>query len=443
MRIVIVGAGQVGSYLAERLSIEGQDVVLVDSDAARVKDLQDSLDALVIHGNGATPSVLEEAGVANADMLIAVTSQDAVNVLVCQTGTRLGVPLKIARVEDPALRPGLEAVGVDVVIDPEATLAEELLSMVLKGSVSEVFEFGDGKLMLMGGFVPETAPVAGHTLEELRDKVKGWDWLVTALVRNGETTIARGDTTINAHDHVLLIAKPGQTDQALDFLGLGHDRAHKVVILGATRLAQLTAQLCAREGLDTLLIDEEADRCRYLAEQNHGVVVAQGDPTDPRVLHSEGVASADVVMALTGWDEVNVMGALLANALGVKTTVARFQRIELVSLLAGVGLDAAVSARQAAANAILRFVRRGRIHSVATFQDTDAEAIEIQVGPDATALGKTLADIHIPKTAIVGGVVRGGEAFVPRGTTIIEEGDRIIVIALPDAITTIEKTFGA
>ena len=443
MRIVIVGAGQVGSYLAERLSIEGQDVVLIDSSAARVKQLQDSLDALVIQGNGATPSVLESAGVGDADMLIAVTSQDAANVLVCQTGTRLGVPLKIARVEDPALRPGLEAVGVDVVIDPEATLAQELVTIVLKGSVSEVFEFGDGKLVLMGGFIPEDAPVAGHTLEELRERVKGWDWLVTALVRNGETTIARGDTTINANDHVLLIAKPDETDQALDFLGLRHERARKVVILGATRLAQLTAELCAKEGLSTLLIDEEADRCRYLAERSDDIVVAQGDPIDPRVLRSEGVDSADVLMALTGWDEVNVMGALLANALGVETTVARFQRIELLSLLAGVGLDAAVSARQAAANAILRFVRRGRIHSVATFQDTDAEAIEIQVGPDGTALGKTLSEIHIPKSAIIGGVVRDGKAFVPRGGTTIEEGDRLIVISLPKSIPTIEKMFGA
>lgn len=443
MRIVIVGAGQVGSYLAERLSIEGQDVVVIDSSAARVKELQDTLDALVIQGNGATPSVLEEAGVADAEMLIAVTSQDAANVLVCQTGTRLGVPLKIARVEDPALRPGLEAVGVDVVIDPEATLAAELLSMVRKGSVSEVFEFGDGRLVLMGGFVPEDAPVAGHTLAELRESVEGWGWLVTALVRNGETTIARGDTTIHSHDHVLLIAKPDETDEAMDFLGLSHRRAHKVVILGATRLAQLTAELCAEEGMSTLLIDEEADRCRYLAEQSDRVVVVQGDPTDPRVLRSEGVDSADVVMALTGWDEVNIMGALVANALGVETTVARFHRIELVGLLAGVGLDAAVSARQAAANAILRFVRRGRIHSVATFQDTEAEAIEIQVGPEGSALGKTLADIHVPKTAIIGGVVRNGEAFVPRGTTTIEEGDRLIVISLPNAIPTIEKMFGA
>ncbi len=441
MRIVIVGAGQVGSHLAERLSIEGQDIVVIESDPQRAADVQDAVDALVITGNGSSREVLEQAKVSDADMLIAVTSSDAVNVLACQAGTSLGVPLKIARVEEPALRAGLEALGVDVVIDPVEALAADLLTLVRKGGVSEVVEFGDGRLVLLGGFIPHGAPVADITLAELREKVAGWDWIVAALIRHGKTKIARGNTAVRPGDHVLIMAKEDHTAEAVELLGLEEHPAKKVMVVGATRLAQITAKLLSAEGIQTILVDQEAERCRSLAAENERIIVVQGDPTDPRLLRTEGVESADAFLALTGWEEVNVMSALIANALGVETTVARFHRLELVGLMAGVGLDAAVSSRLAAASAILRFVRRGRIHSVATFQDSDAEAIELQVGPKGTVVGKTLAQVKLPKSAIIGGVLRDEEAFVPTGDTTVEAGDRLIIVALPEAIPTVEKLF--
>ncbi len=443
MRIVIVGAGQVGSYLAERLSVEGQDVVVVDNDPARAEQVQESVDCLVVIGNGSSPTVLEKAGIENAGMLIAVTSSDAVNVLACQAGTRLGVPLKIARVEDPALRDGLETLGVDVVIDPGESLAQELLSLVRQGGVSEIHLFADNRLVLLGGYITEDAPVAGITLAALREQVKGWDWIVSALVRNGETIVARGDTTIMEGDHVLVMAKADKTAEAIDLLGLEQHPAKKVIVLGGTRLAQLTAVLLAEEHINTVLIDKEAESCcRHLASTHDRIVVVEGDPTDPRVLRSEGIENADAVLALTGWDEVNVLASMVAKALGVDLVAARFHRTELVGLLGGVGIDAGVSARQAAANAILRFVRRGRIQSVATFQDTEAEAIELEVGPGGSAVGKTLAEIHLPHSVIVGGILRDDKAFVPLGSTIIAEGDHLVVFALPAGIAAIEKLFG-
>ena len=442
MRIVIVGAGQVGSHLAERLSIEGQDVVVIEADPARAAEMQDSLDALVIQGNGSSRETLEEARVGDAKMLIAVTSSDAANILACQAGQRFKVPLKIARVEDPDLRDGLPELGVDVLIDPTQALAEDLLALVKRGGVSEIISFGDEQLVLLGGFIPEGAPVANITLAELREKASGWNWLVTALVRNGKTKIARGDTTVKVGDHVLLMAKAKETREAIDLLGLEEHPAKKVMVVGATRLAQLTAELLSEAGFQTIMIDQDASRCRELAANHPDMVVVQGDAVDPRVLRSEGVENVDALLALTGWDEVNIMSSLVANALGVETTVARFHRLELVSLLAGTGLDAAVSSRLAAANAILRYVRRGRIHSVATFQDSDAEAIELQVDADSKSVGKSLTEIKLPKTAIVGGVLRDGKAFVPRGETIIEAGDRAVVVALPEAISTVEKLFG-
>jgi trk system potassium uptake protein TrkA len=442
MHIVVIGAGAVGSYLAERLSLEGQDVVVIEADPQRAAEVQAEVDCLVITGNGSSTPALEEARIGDAGLLIAVTSSDAVNVLACQAAARYGVPKRVARVEDPSLREQLGELGVDVVIDPGEQLASELLGLVSKGRVSEMIEFAEGELVLLGGYVAADAPLAGMTLQTLRKTVKSWDWLVAALIRGGETLIARGDTEIQAGDHVLVMVAGGNANEAFGLMGLQEHRAEKVIILGATRLASLTAELFAENHIQTILIDKDADRCRELAAESGNVVVVQGDPTDPKVLQSEGVENADAVLALSGWDEVNIVGCLIAKALGADTTVARFHRFEYVSLLPGVGIDAGVSSRLAAANAILRFVRRGHVHSVVTFQDSAAEAIELEIEPDSTVVGKNLKEIGLPKTVIVGGLVRNGKAFVPHGDTVIEGGDRLIVVALPEAISSVETIFG-
>jgi trk system potassium uptake protein TrkA len=441
MRIVIVGAGAVGSYLAERLAYEGQDVVVIESDPQRAADLQSSVDCLVINANGASVQALEDARVADAELMIAVTSSDAVNVLASQAAARLGVPKRVARVEDPTLREDLQAHGVDVVIDPVEALAKELVLLVRRGGASEVVEFADGKISLFGGYVHENSPLDGITLRELRGRVSGWDWIVGAVVRHGDTFIARGDSLIEVGDHVLIVANGKSAHDALELMGVDEHKARKVFVLGSTRLAILTAENMAQAGINTVLVDEEADRCGDLSAKYDRFVPVKGDPTDLKVLKSEGIENADVVIGATGWDEVNILGCLIAKALGVGTTVARFRRIEYAALLGGHGIDAGVSTRLAAANEILRLIRRGQIHSVATFQDTDAEAIELQVGPSSEAIGKTLHDIGLPKSAIVGGVVRGKKAFIPHGTTEIMAGDRLIAIALPEAIPSVEQLF--
>ncbi len=441
MHIVVIGAGAVGSYLAERLALEGQDVVVIEANPTRADEVQANVDCLVIQGNGASPAVLERARIGSAGLLIAVTSSDAVNVLACQAAAGYGVPRKIARIEDPALRTGTGPAGVDVVIDPGESLAQELLRLVLKGGVSEMVEFAGGRLVLLGGYVAPGSPLDGISLSDLRSTIDGWDYIVAALVRNGDTLVGRGDLVIKGGDHMLLMAKGDHTREALRVMGLDEHPARKVIVLGATRSAALTAELLASKKIQTTLIDSDTDRCREIAETIDDIVVVNADPTDPRVLSSEGVESADAVLALTGWDEVNILGCLIAKALGAEMTAARFHRFEYVGLLAGVGIDAAVSSRLAAADAILRYVRRGHVHSVATFQDSPAEAIELEIDEGSDAIGRSIQDLKLPKTVIVGGVVRGDDAFVPHGDSTLEAGDHLIVFALPEAIRSIEKLF--
>ncbi len=440
MHIVIIGAGAVGSYLAERLSQEGQDVVVVESDPIRAAELQREIDALVVNANGASPVALEEAGLAKSDLLIAVTSSDAVNVLAAHAGSRLSVPMTIARVEDPMLIDEAKALGVDLLIDPGETVARELISLLKQGGVSELIEFAGGRLDLVGGFIrprPE-APVAGLSLAELRALVTGWTWVVVAVIRGGKTIIARGSTRLRAGDHVLIMAETQKSDQAFQLLGWSHDPPEKIVILGATRTAQLTAQAAVEEGITTILIDNDVEKVSDIAERLPKVVCVWGDPTDPRLMRAEGAENADAIIALTGWDEVNLLGCLVGKAIGIENAIARFHRFDLVDILPGVGIDAGVSSRLSAANEILRFVRRGNIRSVATFQDSDAEAIEIEITASSAAANLTLAELHPSHEMIIGGVIRGEEVFVPRGQTKILPGDRLIVITSPEGLPAVE-----
>ncbi|MDH4117589.1 MAG: Trk system potassium transporter TrkA [Acidimicrobiia bacterium] len=442
MRIVIVGAGAVGSYLAERLSAEGQDVVVIEDDEELAADLQDRIDALVIPGNGASPSVLEQAGVQKSDLLIAVSNSDGANVLACHVAAELGVKRTVARVEDPDMREALAGLEVDFVIDPGEAASHELLALVRQSGVSELVEFGGGKLALVGATVPPGAPLVGRNLGTLRRIDWGWEWVVTAIVRHGTTIVAHGDTVIEPGDHVLLMVASDDVDRSTDLLGVSHHTVRRVIILGSTRLADLTAGLCIDAGFDVVIVDQDPGRCRKLAAKHGRALVICDDPTNPKTLEGLEVDDRDSLLALTGWDEVNILACLVAKALGVSTTVSRFNRIEYVSLLGGVGIDAAVSSRLIAAGAILRFVRRGRIHSVVTFRDTDAEAIEIEVEAQSKAVGVTVVELGMPRGAVIGGVLRNGDTFVPTGASKIETGDRVIVFSMPNCIAAVEELFG-
>jgi trk system potassium uptake protein TrkA len=442
MKIVIVGAGAVGSYLAERLSAEGQDVVVIEDDEERAAELQDRVDALVIPGNGASPAVLEKAGVNSADLLIAVSNSDGANVLACHVAAELGVKRTVARVEDPGMREALAGLEVDFVIDPGEAASHELVALVRQSGVSELVEFGEGELVLVGATVSQSAPLVGRNLGQLRKIDWGWEWVVAALVRHGTTIVAHGDTVVEPGDHVLLMVRKDDVERSTDLLGVRHHTIRRVIILGSTRLAELTAGHLIDAGFEVAIIDSDPHRCRRLATRYARALVLCDDPTNPKTLESLELDESDALLALTGWDEVNILGCLVGKALGVSTTVSRFNRIEYVSLLGGVGIDAAVSSRLIAAGAILRFVRRGRIHSVVTFRDTDAEAIDIEVDSHSRAVGRTVEGLGMPRGAVIGGVVRNGSTFVPTGDSVIELDDRVIVFSMPNCIASVEALFG-
>ena len=443
MRIIIVGAGAVGGYIAERLSLEGQDVVVIENNPRRAEEIKDRLDALVITGNGASASILAQAEAGRAELLLAVTTSDGANIIACHTATKMGVQRTVARVQDPGLRDGLEGLDVDFVIDPVESAAKEIAALVSESGVSELIEFGGGQLSLVGGTATSSSPLVGIPLKNMRGRVHEFSWLAIAVVRNGMTIVAHGDTTVLEGDHLLLMVRRKNVDRAKVMIGIHDRKIRRALIIGTTRVARLTTDLLTRAGLELVVIDPDTNRCRAVAEKYPSVLVIAGDPTDPEVLGDLGINHDDAVVALTGMDSMNLIGSLVAKALGASTTISRVTRMSYVGLLAGIGVDTTVSTRLAAAASILRFVRRGTIHSVATFSDTDAEVIELEAAPRSEAVGRTLLELPLPEGAVVGGILRGDIAFVPSGITTIRARDHLIIFTLPQAMAIVESLFSS
>ena len=442
MRIVIVGAGAVGTYLAERLSLEGQDVVIIESTQSRVAELQASLDAMVVFGNGSSPATLVEAEVEKAELLIAVSDNDGANVLACHLAHEMGVPRTVARVEDPGLRDGLSKLGVDVVIEPRENAAQEVVDLIRGGGVSEIIEFGNGGLVLLGGRVTADAPLVGRKLSELREEYGEGEWVLAAVVRGSETIVIRGELTpILPGDHALIMTLKGSEQTALDLMGIELRQIKRVLIAGSNRLSSITARILVEEGYDVVIIEDEPVRCRRMSEEHPKALVIHGDPTEPDVLSDLDLDEKDAIVAMSGIDERNVLACLLGKALGASEAIMAVNRQSYVQILDKIEVDAMVSPRQAAANAILQFVRRGRVHSVVTFSDSDAEAIELEVTSGSVAVGKRLDELDLMQGAVIGGINRGNHCLVPTGATEVQARDRLIVFALPEAIREVEELF--
>ena len=373
-----------------------------------------------------------EPGADKAELVLAVTDADGANVMACHSAKTMGAKRTVARVEDTDLREVGPGLGVDVIIDARQSVAREVRALVRYPGVSDLVEFAGGKLVLVGGRVQPGASFAGKTVAEMRESSAG-RWVLVATIRDGEPVVGRGGTRVEVGDHVLLMVKSGDVRMAVELLGIEVRRTKRVVVLGGSRVAQITAEQLLADGYEVVLVEADPVRGAEIS-RNSDVLVIGGDPTEPELLDRLELGDGDVVVALSGWDEVNLMGCMVARAVGAPHTIARFGRFAVAGLLKDVGIDATVSSRVAAANEILRFIRRDRILSVATFKDTRAEAIEIEVDPAAPAVGKALRDLNVPDGAVIGGFIRRQEAFLPVGDTVIQGGDHLVMLSVPSAI---------
>lgn len=439
MRIVVIGAGEVGYHLAARLSVEQHDVVVIERDTELATRIQSQLDVLVIEGNGASLAILERAGIEQAELLLAVTNLDEVNLIACLIASQFGVALKVARVSNPEYyeRRGVleeKKFGADLLINPEKECAREILKLFHRSAATDVAEFAGGRVVLLALPVGRSAPAVGRSLEEIGQTLKGRHFLTVAIDRDGDTIIPQGMTRVENGDTIYLVAEAQYLPEAYELLGLERQRTQRAMLLGGGRVGTHLAHMLEREGVQPTVIERSRERCVALAESLESGLVLHGDATDLDLLAQEGIAETDGLAAVTSEDETNLLASLLAKHLGARKVIALLKRAEYIPLVTRIGIDAAVSPRLSTANRILQHVRGGRIVSMAVMERNRAEAMEFEVVAGSRVEGRRVSEIRLPRGAILGSIQRGEEVIIPRGDTQVARGDRVMVFALPSAI---------
>lgn len=446
MRIIVVGAGEVGVHVADRLAKESHDVVVVDVDAQRLDYVQSHLDVAVIEGSGASPSVLREAGIDRASLLLAVTSIDEVNLVCCMTAPVRAGLVRVARVSNPdfyvehgQLEPG--RFGVDLLINPERELALEAFRLLQSTAATDVHVFADGAVQLLGLYVTDDAPIANRALAAIGSEEGGRALLTVALEQDGVTTIPDGDTVIRPGAHLYVVAADRDIPRALELCGHEQTDVRRVMLGGGSTEAYYLARLLQQHGLQPVLLVEERARAQELAEKLDKTLVLNGNVTDIELLELEGVGGVDAFVALTERDETNLIASLVADHAGARQVITLVNKSEYIPLARRLGLDAAVSPRLSAANAILRYVRRGTVTRVATLKESEAEVMSVEVTAASPLVGQPLAGTAFPDDAIVAAIVRDGTVVVPRGDHVFQEGETAIIFALPGAIADVTRLF--
>ena len=449
MRILVGGGGQVAELVAKRLIREGNELVLVDQDRERCLQLESQLDAQVVHGNITSIETLKKAGLGNADMLLAITTSDEANILACMVAqVESNVRVKVARLRTHEVahwqrvteRMGLK---LDLIVHPETDVSARIMRVVRIPGVSDVVDFFQGKAKLFGMNVDAGSWFAGKTLEEMDQHGPPKNSLITMIFRGHQVIIPHGAEVLRPGDHIYCITTRDEFEDVLRFMGLTPQEAlTSAFIVGGKQIGILTAGLLEAQGVAVTLIERDQERCDKIASILKKTTVVRGDGTDQAMLEEARVQDGDAFLALTGDDEDNILASLLARKLGMKKVVALINRLHYLPMVQLLGINATVSPRVAVADRILQFVRKGRVVSVTTFRQEEAEAIELMVTRNSKYLGKPLRDIRFPRDAIVGAIARpDGTVIVPRGGVTIQEGDQIIFFALERVIPELEASF--
>ncbi len=445
MKIVIVGAGEVGFFLAQRLSHERHDLVLIDTDEEKCAKAQEELDVFVVHGDASSQSVLREAGLESADMLIAASGIDEINILACMIASKLGVKRKIARVRNPdfydpasILKP--QDLGVDLFIHPEDEVISEINRLLMRAAASEVVEFENGKILMVGLKLDEHCPNLNKPLKEVGTEEQRKNFRVVAMLKGEKTIIPKGDDCFSKNDQVFVVTKRESLPEVLALTGKAEQRLEKVMILGGGKIGRGLAHKLEKKA-EVTLIESNREKSVRLAQELKRTEVFRAEGAEIDALAREGILHMDAFVAVTSDDETNILSCLLAKHLKIQKTIALVNRFSYLPLMPVIGIDSTVNIRLSTANAILRFVRRGDIVSVATFHGTDAEAFELQMKKETKVVGMPMKKLKLPEGSLVAAIVRGEEVFIPYGNSTIEAGDKVIVFALPEAIPSIEKRF--
>ena len=421
--------------MAEKLARDGHDVVLVEQNRELITDLNERLDIQTIHGNGATIPVLMQAGIENADLLLATTNSDEANMVVALVGSVIfKVPRVAARLRDPGHEEGFRRIarepGEDrVAINPDMAAVDKILSLMPVPGAVDVVSFFDGKLLVAGFHIKPSSEFAGLLLSHLRLLFPATPVLVVAIRRDGRWRVPYGDDEIRADDLVYFAMDPNELDNMLVLLGLHRGAERRVMVAGATRIGVNLAQRLEEDGVPVTLIDERRDACEKAAAELRDTLVVHGSPTDRELLREEGADRVEGFVACTDGHEENVVACLLAGRMGAAHTFALVDNAALSSLVGDLGIDAIISPRLLSVSLALQFARKGRIKSVAALLEDSVEVFEVEAAEGSRLVRSPLSKLGLPRGILLVAVQRDDRIFIPGGDDRIEPGDQVIVAA--------------
>ncbi len=443
MRVIIVGAGEVGYQIAKFLTLEHIDVVVIDRDKEKLKKISEELDVAVIEAEGGDPSALKDADADKADIILAVTNSDETNMIACLLAKAMfKVPRKIARIRNPdyffnkdlLCRDNLD---IDPAINPELEVAKAITRLLEIPFATEVEDFEGGIIKVIGFKVLEKTSLIGKSLKDIRS---GTDkkFIVGIIEREDKTIVPSGNDIIKSGDIIYLPVKKVDIADTAAMLEVSTKPSKRVMILGGGKIGYYIATNMEHKA-DIKIIERDAERCKYLSRYLGKTLVLHGDGTDQKLLLEENIGDMDAFVAVSNNEELNIMASLLAKKLGAKKTIAIVNRTDYIPLAHSLGLQAILSPRLITASTILRYVRRGDILSLTAVAEDKAEILEARVSRTSPLIGKTLKDAKLPKSSLIGAIIRDEKIIIPSGADIILENDKLIIFTLRESIKDIEK----
>jgi len=445
LKIVIVGAGEVGYHIASHLTRENKDVVVIDKDPNALRRVSDNLDVQVITGSGSSPLILKEAGIQNTEIMLAVTNSDEDNLVACLVADSISpATKKLARIRDAGFDDYHEtfrenAPHIDTIINPEIEVVKTIEQLLRVPGAVDVGELADGRIKFVGVYLDQGARLAGVRLSDLPDRVGNTRPLIAALVREEELIIPRGNDYLMAGDLVYFISEAHKLLETLSIFDKRSEPLKRVLIVGGGRIGFRLASALEQESVHSKIIERNADRCSQLAETLNKAVVLCGDGSDQSLLAEENIQDMDVIVTLTDDEETNILTSLMAMRMGARKSITKISKFSYFPLMKAIGIEQVVSTRLSSINTILQHIRRGKVLSAISIKGEQAEVLEAEALETAEIVGKPLKKIAFPKGAMLAGIIRQDEIIIPTGESIIQPGDRIIIVARKEAIPKIEK----
>lgn len=444
MLAIVIGAGKLGYSIARLLAEAAYDVTLIDKNESRLQNIEERLDVNVLVGNGASIVVLEEAGIAEAKLMVAVTESDEVNMVACMLGKQAGVEQTIARVRNPEYleeqNPGKTLFsGIDLIINPEMVTAREISKLIEVPEALDVVYFAKGKLMLLELPIHQGTPAEGARIDSLKNDPP---FLIVAISRNHEVIIPKGKDRLLAGDVIFLLARTKDMADVELYLGTERKQTAKVMILGGGRVGHHLAKILDKRDYSVRIIEKEYRTCVALSESLRNTLVIHGDATDIDLLRQEGASNADVFVSVTDDDKVNLLASLIAKHLGAQRAITQVRRSDYVGLMEGVGIDIGVSPRVLTANAILRFIKKSaNLLSVTFLSQEGAEMLEFEVNETSKVSNMQVKNISFPARALVASICRNDQAIIAKGNDYLKPGDQVTVFCMPQAIDDVIRLF--